>query len=66
MNVRTDLALAYYMGYEDALAKRKPDATKAGILNSYNGTNSEQTTTVNENYEYCSECGRRIAGVNNE
>lgn len=45
MNVRSDLAMAYHMGYEDALAKRMPNATKAGVLNSYIRTNSERTET---------------------
>lgn len=35
MNVRNDLALAYHMGYDDALAKRKPDASKAQVLAPY-------------------------------
>lgn len=48
MNVRNDLAMAYHMGYEDALAKRMPDSSKAGILNSYNCMNSERMTTVDE------------------
>lgn len=48
MNIRIDLAIAYHIGYEDALAKRMPDSTRAGVLNSYNCSNSEQTTTVDE------------------
>ena len=45
MNVRIDLAMAYHIGYEDALAKRMPNATKAGVLNSYICTSSERTET---------------------
>lgn len=45
MNVRSDLAMAYHIGYEDALAKRMPNATKAGVLNSYICTNGERTGT---------------------
>ena len=64
MNVRSDLAMAYHMGYEDALAKRMPNATKAGVLNSCNCsnncTNSERTNgtcrnTADDGFE-CSEC----------
>lgn len=32
MSAKNDLALAYHMGYDDALAKRKPDASKTQIL----------------------------------
>lgn len=32
MNTKTDLMLAYHMGYEDAIAKRKPDARKTAII----------------------------------
>lgn len=32
MSSKNDLGLAYHMGYEDALAKRKPDASKAQVL----------------------------------
>lgn len=32
MSTENDLALAYHMGYDDALAKRKPDASKAQVL----------------------------------
>lgn len=32
MSIKTDLMLAYYMGFEDALAKRKPDTRKTAIL----------------------------------
>ena len=35
MSAENDLALAYHMGYDDALAKRKPDASKAQVLASY-------------------------------
>ena len=32
MSIKTDLMLAYHMGFEDALAKRKPDTRKTAIL----------------------------------
>lgn len=32
MSIKNDLGLAYHMGYDDALAKRKPDASKTQIL----------------------------------
>lgn len=32
MSIKNDLGLAYHMGYEDALAKRKPDASQTQIL----------------------------------
>lgn len=35
MSAENDLALAYLMGYDDALAKRKPDASKARVLGPY-------------------------------
>lgn len=35
MSFNTDLKLAYHMGYDDALAKRKPDASKAQVLVHY-------------------------------
>lgn len=35
MSAENDLALAYHMGYDDALAKRKPDASKAQVLAPY-------------------------------
>ena len=35
MTAENDLALAYHMGYDDALAKRKPDASKAQVLAPY-------------------------------
>ena len=54
MNVRSDLAMAYLIGYEDALAKRMPDATKAGVLNSSNCTNSERTS---DELKPCPFCG---------
>ena len=67
MNVRSDLALAYHIGYEDALAKRMPDSSRAGVLNSYNCTNDctngERTGTCHEiededtGFIVCSECG---------
>lgn len=36
MSAENDLALAYHMGYDDALAKRLPDASKAQVLAPYN------------------------------
>lgn len=35
MNTENDLAFAYHMGYDDALAKRKPDASKTQVLAPY-------------------------------
>ena len=35
MSLTTDLEMAYHMGYDDALARRKPDASKAQVLASY-------------------------------
>jgi len=35
MSAENDLALAYHMGYDDALAKRRPDASKAQVLAPY-------------------------------
>ena len=35
MSAENDLALAYHMGYDDALAKRMPDASKAQVLAPY-------------------------------
>ena len=32
MSIKTDLMLAYHMGFEDALAKRKPDTRKTATL----------------------------------
>jgi len=32
MSAENDLAFAYHMGYDDALAKRKPDASQTQIL----------------------------------
>ena len=32
MSLTTDLKMAYHMGYDDALAKRKPDASKVHML----------------------------------
>lgn len=32
MSAENDLALAYHMGYDDALAKRMPDASKTEVL----------------------------------
>lgn len=32
MSFNTDLEMAYHMGYDDALAKRKPDASKAQVF----------------------------------
>lgn len=46
MNVRTVLAMAYHIGYDDALAKRKPDSSRAWVLNSYICTNSERTNAA--------------------
>ena len=35
MSLTTDLKLAYHMGYDDALAKRKPDASKVHLFVKY-------------------------------
>jgi phage-related protein len=35
MSAENDLAMAYHMGYEDALAKRLPDASKTQALAPY-------------------------------
>ena len=35
MSIKNDLGLAYHMGYDDALAKRKPDASKTQVLAPY-------------------------------
>lgn len=32
MSAENDLALAYHMGYDDALARRKPDASKVHVF----------------------------------
>ena len=44
MSLTNDLMMAYHMGYDDALARRMPDATKAKMLNSSNCTDSERTS----------------------
>lgn len=66
MSLTTDLKLAYQVGYDDALAKRKPDPSKTEVLGSSNCTNSERTsdergTCMNDApepyYFACSSCG---------
>lgn len=32
MSLTTDLEMAYHMGYDDALARRKPDASKVHVF----------------------------------
>lgn len=76
MSLTTDLKLAYHMGYDDALAKRKPDASKVHIF-------GQRTCHVDETETFecvcdgighygkrvtihvmeCSECGRTYEHV---
>lgn len=48
--------MAYMIGFDDAVAKRKPDSSRAGVLNSYNCTNSEQTGTCTADETDTLEC----------
>lgn len=54
MNVSNDLAMAYHMGYDDALAKRLPNASKTGVLG--NGK-CHDATRDGVGYFACSRCG---------
>lgn len=46
MSFKTDLELAYHMGYDDALAKRKPDPSKTEVLDLSNCKNNERTSAA--------------------
>lgn len=73
MSFTTDLKMAYHMGYDDALAKRKPDASKVHMLGrgeckpmTYDNGYSMDRIEPGEYYEFwepacaCSECGELI------
>ena len=55
MTAENDLALAYHMGYDDALAKRKPDASKAQVLAPYDlaAENAKLRELVSELWVSC-------------
>lgn len=53
MSLTTDLKMAYHMGYDDALAKRKPDASKVHVF----GRGTCHDTEVDKNRFVCSGCG---------
>lgn len=53
MSLTTDLKLAYHMGYDDALARRKPDALKVRVF----GQGTCHDTDDDEDRFVCSECG---------
>jgi hypothetical protein len=60
MSAKNDLALAYHMGYDDALAKRKPDVSKAQVLAPYD------LATENAKLRKLAAKMARALGVNSE
>lgn len=54
MSYKTNLEFAYHMGYDDALAKRLPDASKTVVLG-----NGECHDAAGDGMGYfaCSRCG---------
>lgn len=58
MSAENDLALAYHMGYDDALAKHKPDASKVHVFG--RGT-CHECAGMDDVFE-CSACGGRYEG----
>jgi hypothetical protein len=79
MSFNTDLEMAYHIGYDDALAKRKPDASKVHVFG--RGTCiSDETDTwecvcdgigrygkrVTIHVMECSECGHTYEHVNGD
>lgn len=55
MSIKSDLSLAYIMGYDDALAGRRPDSSKANVLASHPW--AECHDTHESRWFHCSECG---------
>lgn len=59
MSLTTDLKMAYHMGYDDALARRKPDDSKVHVF----GRGTCHNIAVPDEYSdrpfTCSECGAR-------
>ena len=75
MSIKTDLELAYAIGYDDALAKLKPDRSRAHELGYATCRNAEpyqlpwsftcsecgvHSITQAERFNYCPFCGRRV------
>ena len=54
MSLTTDLEMAYHIGFDDALAKRKPDASKVHMLG-----RGECHDAAGDGMDYfaCSRCG---------
>lgn len=79
MSCKTNLELAYHMGYEDALARKMPDADKVAVLNE-DTCHADETDTlecvcdqvgrygkrVTIHMMECSECGRTYEHVNGD
>lgn len=57
MSLTTDLKMAYHMGYDDALAKRKPDASKVHVFERGTCQDLGGTGANDEQVFNCSECG---------
>ena len=55
MNTDFDLKMAYHMGYEDALAKRMPEPSKATVL-------GRGTCRIDYHFGewYCTGCGKMV------
>lgn len=47
MSIRTDLALAYQMGYDDALGRRRPEPRKAEDMADGTAAENDQLKAVN-------------------
>ena len=62
MSLTTDLEMAYHMGYDDALARRKPDASKVHVF----GRGTCKADKLCDGYLYytsywCRGCDERFA-----
>ena len=61
MSFTTDLKMAYHMGYDDALAKRNPDASKVHMLGRGECHNASKVMDEHGQARFaCSECGAWI------
>lgn len=75
MNTDFDLKMAYHMGYEDALAKRMPEPSKASVLGrgacqmeyvaDWMGWHCKSCDNIRQGLRdqkpnYCPNCGRRV------